>query len=98
MEQTILHTSKHFIQTKNLIGIQQYWEELLDTEFPEYVDAPTLFQKIYLHACLKGASEIASWLKHTIYPRLDPIMQIALRQVFPYGDVLLRKNTGYSTI
>jgi len=92
MDQTILHTSKHFIQRRDLAGIQQYWEELLETEFTEYVDPPTLFQKIYLHACLKGASEIALWLKQTIYPTLDPIMQIALRQLFPYGDVLLRNH------
>jgi hypothetical protein len=92
MEHDIIYTSKHFIQTDNLVGIQHYWNELLETEFTDYVDIPTVFQTIYLHACLKRAPNIAHWLQNTVYPTLDPIMQIGLRQVFSYGETLLKKR------
>lgn len=59
------------------------------------VDIPWLFQKLYLHACLKGRVEIAEWLQNSVFPTLDPIAQIALRQGFAYGRYLLNKaNTN----
>ena len=62
------------------------------TLFEYNYDWPTLFQKIYLHACLKKKQTIASWLQNDIYILLDPIQKIALRQVFPYGKHLLQKH------
>lgn len=53
------------------------------------VDIPWLFQKVYLHACLKGRREIAEWLEKSVFPTLDPISQIAIRQSFSYGRHLL---------
>ena len=34
---------------------------------------------------------MAQWLQLTIHPKMDPIQQIALRQIFSYGRVLLEK-------
>lgn len=92
MEHTIIQSAKHYIQIKDLASLQHYWQELQEQELQ--VDVPSLFQKIYLHACLKCAPDIAHWLRHTVYPTLDPIIQIALRQMFPYGEVLLKKCKG----
>ena len=50
-----------------------------------------VFQKVYLHACLKGRKQLAEWLEKDVYPLLEPIQQIALRQIFPYGHHLLSR-------
>ena len=82
---------KEIINKKDFKELQNYWMELQNTEFPCVIDWTTLFQKVYLHACLKGSTDIATWLEKEIFQQLDPIQQIALRQVFPYGRYLLRK-------
>ena len=71
----------------NLEDLKTY----IPTLFEYNYDWPTLFHKIYLHACLKKKHEIAYWLQTEIYTIMDPIQQIALRQIFPYGRYLLRK-------
>jgi len=84
MEQTI-HICKSYINMNSLDELKVY----IPTLFEYNYDWPTLFQKVYLYACLKKKREIADWLQTTVYPMLDPIQQIALRQVFPYGKYLL---------
>ena len=54
-------------------------------------DWPYVFHRVYLHACLKKKKEIAEWLQTALYPFMDPIQQIALRQIFVYGRHLLSK-------
>jgi hypothetical protein len=49
-----------------------------------------IYQKLYLHACLKKKSRIVDWL-NGLYSMFDPIQQIALRQMFSYGKYLLQK-------
>jgi hypothetical protein len=90
VDKDLLLTIKEFTAKGNLEELQEYWKELQETEFPCKVDWTTLFQKVYLHACLKGKREIAEWLQ-TLFQQLDPIQQIGLRQVFPYGRYLLAK-------
>lgn len=79
-----LKMGKRYVEAGDLKALQaRLWE------IPEDVDRPWLFQKLYLHACLKGRREIAEWLEGTVFPTLDPIQQIALRQGFAYGRHLL---------
>jgi hypothetical protein len=49
-----------------------------------------IYQKLYLHACLKRKREIVDWL-NGLFTMFDPIQQIALRQMFSYGKYLLQK-------
>jgi hypothetical protein len=79
----LLDAGKHLIERGDLAAFQEYLAEV------EMVD--WAFQKLYLHACLKGRREIAEWLEKSVFPTLDPIVQIALRQGFAYGRHLLRK-------
>jgi hypothetical protein len=79
----LLGAGKHLIERGDLKAFQEYVEEV------EMVD--WAFQKLYLHACLKGRREIAEWLETSVFPTMDPIAQIALRQGFAYGRHLLRK-------
>lgn len=83
----IIDICKKYINENDFVNLQEFSSSLLDFNF----DWPYLFQKVYLHACLKKRSDMAEWLHTTMYSKMDPIQQIALRQVFPYGKYLLTK-------
>jgi hypothetical protein len=83
----IIRICKHYIETDSLDILQAYVLTLLN----DNQDWPYLFQKVYLHACLKGKEPIAKWLQSAIFPMMDPIQQIAVRQTFSYGKYLLSK-------
>jgi len=92
MDLEIIAEAKQHINDGNLEGIQEQVCHLFNTSDVEREpDWPFIFQKVYLHACLKGQQEIANWLHTTIYPLMDPIQKIALRQIFSYGRHLLSK-------
>jgi hypothetical protein len=78
---------KEFINKGNLTGLQEFVLDYLDDAQIawEYV-----IQKLYVHACLKKQKDIAEWISSQI-ERLDPIQQIAIRQMFPYGRWLLAR-------
>jgi hypothetical protein len=57
----------------------------------EAMDWSFIFQKVFLHACLKGRAEIAEWLEKDVFKLLDPLQQIGIRQSFSYGRHLLRQ-------
>lgn len=82
---------KRHIDSGNLEDIQSYYRELMLSEFSQEPDWPYIFHRVYLHACLKGRAEIAVWIQQALFPMMDPIQQIALRQIFPYGRYLLSK-------
>ena len=64
--------------------------DLLEQKEPEE-DWAYLFRVLYVHACLKGNKHIADWFQNVAFPMLDPIQQIALRQIFSYGRYLLQR-------
>jgi hypothetical protein len=91
MEKAVIHVFKEFINKSNIEGFKAYL-----TELEEEDDGSTpwdyFFQKVYLHACLKKCMPIVD-LMTAKYNELDPITQIAIRQVFPYGRHLLSLKT-----
>lgn len=84
MQETIIQNCKYFINNSDLLGLQEYYETITE----EKVNFDFIFQKVYLHACLKKKIEIVEWLQ-TIFKTLEPISQIAMRQIFSYGRHLL---------
>ena len=86
-QSAFLASVKDAIVNDDLATIQEYLQEARDLDF----DWPFLFQKSYLHACLLGRTNIAHWLHNSVFPTMDPIQQIALRQIFSYGRHLLKK-------
>jgi len=86
-QQQLIDLTKQAIECNDFEAMQAYFENVLELD----LDWPSVFQKVYLHACLKGRKEIASWLQDTVFPTMDPIQQIGLRQVFPYGRHLLKR-------
>jgi hypothetical protein len=92
MDLAIIAEAKQNINDGNLEEIQTQVCQLIDDPaLGREPDWPFIFQKVYLHACLKGRQEIADWLHKAMYPMMDPIQQIALRQIFSYGRHLLSK-------
>jgi hypothetical protein len=79
---------KELVERNDLVSLQAY---LAESMFEE-TDQGYMFHKLYLHACLKKKQDIATWLEKEYFPTLDPIQQIALRQIFPYGRHLLNKR------
>ena len=88
--ESIFAECKEFINAGKLEELQEYVKTLLESEFDTAPDWPTLFQKAYLHACLKKQKESAEWIA-SLFSLFDPIVQIAYRQVFFYGRYLLAK-------
>ena len=88
----IVYKGKLWITGNDLPSLTVFWKELMNEreDYPESFDWPTVFQTLYLHACLKGKSDIAHWFQTIVFPHLDPIQQIALRQSFAYGKHLLK--------
>lgn len=83
---TFLYVCKTLIEKENLEGLQEYYSESAHEDYPwEYI-----YQKLYLHACLKKKHRIVAWLNQ-IFEQFDPIQKIALRQMFSYGRYLLAK-------
>ena len=83
---SFLKTCKTLIEKDNLEGLQEFYSESAHENYPwEYV-----YQKLYLHACLKKKHRIVEWLNQ-MFEQFDPIQKIALRQMFSYGRYLLAK-------
>ncbi len=83
---------KELIQKNNLEAVKEYIGELLVDEGAHLMDPAYIFQKVYLHACLLKREEIATYLREECFPLLPAMQQIAIRQCFPYGRVLLAKK------
>ncbi len=77
---------KVLIEKDNLEGLQEMYNEMSGENYAwEYI-----YQKLYLHACLKKKRRIVEWM-NSLFQLMDPIQQIGLRQMFSYGKYLLAK-------
>jgi hypothetical protein len=79
---------KQLVTINDLDGLKAEYEALQENESQQPWDV--IFKDVYLHACLKKRQAIVDWLL-TVYESMDDISKIALRQVFPYGRILLKK-------
>jgi trans-aconitate methyltransferase len=83
---------KDWVERGDLSALQSYFQyvQIGEEDLPAELDY--VFQKVYLHACLKGKNEIANWMKTTVLASLPPIQQIAIRQSISYGNYLLKTH------
>ncbi len=86
----VIDKIKLYIDRGNIEACKSYTETFVAEAASEDYDVPWdyLFQKVYIHACLRKQKAIAEWLT-TMFESMDPISQIAVRQVFAYGKYLL---------
>ena len=90
MNKQIISECKEYIDANKHEELQEFFAELMSSDFDERPDWPTIFQAVYIHACLKKRAQTAAWLQ-TLFTQFDPAVQIAYRQVFVYGNWLLAK-------
>ena len=88
MNEELIKECKTYIEQGDLTGLQTYYGGLQDVDFGYNPNWQYIYQKVYLHACLKKQRAIADWLV-SLFEHFDVVTQIALRQLFPYGRYLL---------
>jgi hypothetical protein len=86
MSEDIVYTFKEYINNKDIEGIKEYIDAL--TESDESVEWDYIFQKVYIHACLKKNKPVAELLL-TKFAEMEPQHQIIARQVLAYGRYLM---------
>jgi hypothetical protein len=92
IEEQLIAEIKSFINAGNLEGLKTQWNEYrFETDFGREVAWDFVFQKVYLHAALKKQKAICDWLD-IVFTEFNPMIQIALRQMFPYARHLLNKG------
>lgn len=84
----LIRVFKEFINKKDLEGFKSYLFEIQETY--ESLSWDYMFQKVYIHACLKKYQPVVDVLTEK-YEELDPIHKISLRQIFAYGNYLLKR-------
>jgi hypothetical protein len=97
IDETIIKDCKKVIEEGNLVYLQEMFVDILEMEDVKRRDWAYIFQKIYLHACLKGKEEIAAWLQGNVFPLMDPIQQVACRNTFTYGAQMLESYKSKMT-
>jgi hypothetical protein len=91
MTELFTQTCKEIIGRGSLDELKGEIQERMRCEGADQIAWEYVILKTYLHACLKKKKEIAEWIVSQM-SLLDPIQQIAIRQMIPYGRVLLGKN------
>jgi hypothetical protein len=96
MDNEIIRDCKQFLNDGDFEGLKEYYRDILWSDAREQrqqrqPDWPYIFHRVYIHACLKGRKDAAEWLSNSVFPNLDEIQRIALRQIFPYGRLLLNR-------
>ena len=84
----LIHVFKEYINKKDVDGFKSYLFEIQETY--ESLSWDYMFQKVYIHACLKKYQPVVDVLTEK-YEELEPIHKIALRQIFAYGKYLLKR-------
>jgi hypothetical protein len=84
-------TAKYLVEAADLSGLQDFIRDEISQITS--VNLGYVFQKIYIHACLKQQTAIAQWLLEDCYTQLNPMDQIAIRQCLAYGRTLLAKKS-----
>ncbi len=87
-----IYDLKNLIHQNNLEAVKEYIGQLLVDDGSQLMDPAYIFQKVYLHACLLKRNEIATYLREECFLLLPAVQQIAIRQCFPYGRILLAKK------
>lgn len=93
MDTVILNTVKDYIEHDQLEELQTYFIQVLSEPSEDYrLPWEYLFQRSYLHACLKKNRRIAEWFEREVYTYFDDLTKMALRQSFAYGRYLLNRK------
>ncbi len=91
IENQLITEIKPIIERGDLNKLKNLWNEYIETDFGRDIAWDYIFQKVYLHAALKKQKHICDWFD-ILFTQLNPVNQIALRQMFSYAKYLLNKD------
>ena len=77
-------------ECSSLESIKNKWSEYQEVQWERNIAWDFIFQKIYLHASMKKQKDVCDWM-NTLFNDFDPIIKIAMRQMFSYSKYLLNK-------
>lgn len=83
----LIQEIKQKIDLDDFEGCKEFYNNL---NFDEYIPWDYVFQKVYLHACLKKKLNFKVWFE-SLFSQFNPMQQIAIRQTFNYGNYLFSK-------
>ena len=83
----LIQEIKQKIDFNDFEGCKEFYNNL---DFNEYIPWDYVFQKVYLHACLKKKLNFKVWFE-SLFSQFNPMQQIAIRQTFSYGNYLFSK-------
>ncbi len=84
IEDQVVRQLKDVINTGNFNEFINEWRDLRDdTDYGREIAWDYIFQKVYIHACLKKAGNITEYLLKE-FQLFDPIQQIAMKPTFSY--------------
>jgi hypothetical protein len=86
-QEAVVKRFKSFVDANDLSGAQLFLAGIAEDET---VPWDYVYQKVYLHACLKKRRDFVAWMDG-LFEVMEPIQRIALRQMFAYGRYLLQK-------
>ena len=93
-EDVLIRKIKDMIDHHDIYEIERiYKEELADNT--NHYNVGYIYQKVYLHACLKQRHGIVEFLR-PLYKLLPVIDQIEIRPMFRYADMLLQKQQKWA--
>lgn len=90
MNEAFIKACKTYVNAGDLSGLQTYYAEIQQNNYGYNPNWEYIYHRIYLHACLKKQQHIVDWLT-SLFTTFDPVSQLGLRQIFPYGRYLLSK-------
>ena len=91
VELDLVRQLKAFLNASDDMGFQEFCASLLDTEFSPEPTWPWVFQKVYIHACLRRRVAVAEWLRG-IATANPTLVGLGWRQTVAYGKALLSQN------
>jgi len=91
----IIKAGKHLIRLNDIITLEESCKNLPETDYQ--LSKTHIYQKLFLHACKYGTTEIIIWFIQLYYELFGDIQRIALRQLFIYGKHVSLKNRMIET-
>ena len=88
MNRNIVNTAKKYVEENNIIMLKSMYKDISNMDCEYKLNIPSIFKDIFLHACLRGETEIITYLI-SFYFEFDDITQVLLRQMFPYGKYIM---------
>ena len=88
MNRNIIRTAKKYVEENNIIMLKNIYNDISNMDCEYNVNIPSIFKEVFYHACLRGETEIITYLMR-FYFELDDITQVLLKQMFPYGKYIM---------